>query len=57
MRGSVSNEWNGGGDVSVHSSVVAAGPQGLLPGFSLRAKATATPIKNTIVPKAVMNEP
>ncbi len=36
MRGSVSNEWNGGGEGSVHSSVVAPGPHGLLPAGTLR---------------------
>ena len=29
IRGSVSNWWNGGGEDSVHSSVVAPSPQGL----------------------------
>ena len=31
MRGSVSNWWNGGGEDSVHSSVVAPSPHGLSP--------------------------
>ena len=31
--GSVSNWWYGGGELSVHSSVVAPSPQGLSPAF------------------------
>src|SRR6516225_6826571 len=41
-RGSVSNWWNGGGDDSVHSSVVAPAPHGLLAACSLRMKASIT---------------
>lgn len=33
MLGSVSNVWNGGGEDSVHSSVVAPAPQGLSAAF------------------------
>ena len=36
MRGSVLNWWNGGGEGSVHSSVVAPAPHGLSAAFSLR---------------------
>jgi len=36
IRGRVSNVWNGGGEGSVHSKVVAPGPQGLAAAFSLR---------------------
>src|SRR5579864_4323103 len=39
--GSTLNWWNGGGEDSVHSRVVAPGPQGLFAAFSLRMKATA----------------
>ena len=42
-RGSVSNWWNGGGEDSVHSSVVAPAPQGLLAACCLRTKASITP--------------
>ena len=38
-RGSVSNWWKGGGDGSVHSSVVAPMPQGLAGASLFRAKA------------------
>jgi hypothetical protein len=37
--GNVSNWWKGGGDGSVHSSVVAPMPQGLAGASLLRAKA------------------
>jgi hypothetical protein len=43
MRGSVSNWWNGGGEDSVHSSVVAPSPHGLSPAFGASAKASQTP--------------
>ena len=36
MRGSTSNWWNGGGEDSVHSSVVAPSPHGLSPATRLR---------------------
>ena len=39
-RGSVSKEWKGGGDGTVHSSVVAPAPQGLLPASRFFAKAS-----------------
>ena len=38
IRGNVSKVWNGGGDGTVHSSVVAPAPQGLAAARSLRAK-------------------
>ena len=57
ISGSVSYWWKGGGDGSVHSSVVAPGPQGLAAARSLRRKACATPKKNTSVPKPEMYEP
>src|SRR5712671_5325944 len=41
--GSTSNWWNGGGDGSVHSRVVAPGPHGLLAALSLRMKARTIP--------------
>ena len=43
IRGSSENWWNGGGEESVHSSVVAPSPHGLLAAFSLRMNACATP--------------
>ena len=57
ISGSVSYWWKGGGDGSVHSSVVAPGPQGLAAARSLRRKACATPKKTTSVPKPDMFEP
>src|SRR6185437_4904196 len=42
-RGSTSNWWNGGGEGSVHSSVVAPTPHGLSAAWRLRAKASITP--------------
>ena len=42
-RGSTSNWWNGGGDDSVHSSVVAPAPHGLSAACCLRTKASITP--------------
>lgn len=39
--GSVSNWWKGGGEDSVHSSVVAPSPHGLSPAGRLRQKASA----------------
>src|SRR5215211_2224277 len=39
MRGSTLNWWNGGGDDSVHSSVVAPAPHGLPAACSLRRNA------------------
>ena len=41
--GSLSNWWKGGGEGSVHSSVVAPGPHGLAGAGTLRAKAWNTP--------------
>ena len=55
--GSVSYWWNGGGDGSVHSSVVAPGPHGLAAARSLRTKACTMPKKNTNVPKPEMYAP
>src|SRR5262249_38802247 len=51
IRGSTLNWWNGGGEESVHSRVVAPGPHGLSAAFSLRTKACARPAKNTIKPR------
>ena len=42
-RGSTSNWWNGGGDGSVHSSVVAPAPHGLASATRFFAKASTTP--------------
>src|SRR5438552_2930888 len=42
-RGSTSNWWNGGGDGSVHSSVVAPAPHGLSAACCFLAKASITP--------------
>ena len=41
-----------GGEESVHSSVVAPGPHGLLPAFCLRINARAIPIKKMMTPRA-----
>src|SRR6266702_7279934 len=49
--------WNGGGEGSVHSSVVAPAPHGLSAACCLRMKAWATPKKNTSVPSAEISEP
>src|SRR5208282_6473045 len=54
IRGSVSNWWNGGGEDSVHSSVVAPTPHGLLPAARFLMKASAMPKKNTSTPKPAM---
>ena len=54
MRGSVSNWWNGGGEDSVHSNVVAPTPHGLLPAARFLMKASAMPKKNTSTPKPAM---
>src|SRR5579872_5245298 len=40
MRGSVSKVWNGGGEDTVHSKVVAPTPQGLFPARRFFAKAS-----------------
>src|SRR5215475_965748 len=50
MSGSSLYWWNGGGDGSVHSSVVAPGPHGLSAAFCLRAKAWKTPKKKISAP-------
>ena len=42
-RGSTSNWWNGGGDGSVHSSVVAPAPHGLSAACSFFTNAMITP--------------
>ena len=55
--GSTENWWNGGGEVSVHSSVVAPAPHGLFAAFSLRRKACDTPNRKTNTPKAERYEP
>src|SRR5690606_2354855 len=41
--GRVENWWNGGGEDSVHSSVVAPSPHGLSAACCLRAKASTRP--------------
>src|SRR3979490_2068802 len=56
-RGSTSNWWNGGGDDSVHSSVVAPAPHGLSAACSLRTKASITPQMKISTPKPEMKEP
>src|SRR5215203_7375528 len=53
-NGKVSNWWKGGGDGSVHSSVVAPAPHGLAAARSLRMSACANPTKNTIKPASEM---
>jgi hypothetical protein len=50
IRGSVSNWWNGGGDESVHSSVVAPTPHGLLPATLFLTKASTMPKKKISTP-------
>ena len=40
ILGRVLNWWNGGGDESVHSSVVAPSPHGLSAAFSFLANAS-----------------
>src|SRR5690606_31673757 len=54
IRGSSENWWYGGGEDSVHSSVVAPSPHGLSAAFSFFRKACATPKRNTRTPKAEM---
>src|SRR5262249_40601927 len=54
IRGSTSNWWNGGGDGSVHSSVVAPAPHGLSAARSSRRHACSTPKKKTTRPKPEM---
>jgi hypothetical protein len=44
--------WNGGGEGSVHSSVVAPAPHGLGPASRLRAKARSKLAKNISMPTA-----
>src|SRR5262245_29351679 len=56
-RGSVSNWWKGGGDDSVHSSVVAPAPHGLAPASRFFAKASNTPYRKISTPKPEMYEP
>src|SRR5262245_52716754 len=56
-RGSVSQVWNGGGDGSVHSSVVAPAPHGLAGACCFLAKAEIRQMKNTIRPAKEMNAP
>ena len=43
IRGNSLNWWNGGGDGSVHSSVVAPAPHGLSAAWRFWMKASATP--------------
>ena len=52
--GSTSNWWNGGGDVSVHSSVVAPAPHGLFAAASLRMNEVITLNRKISTPKAEM---
>src|SRR5690606_3198701 len=47
MRGSSSHWWNGGGDDSCHSSVVAPSPHGFAPATRFLAKASNTPYRKT----------
>src|SRR6202035_1776670 len=53
-RGSTSNWWNGGGDGSVHSSVVAPTPHGLSAACSLRTKASISPEVKVSTPQPEM---
>src|SRR5580704_8448490 len=57
ISGRVSNWWKGGGEGSVHSSVVAPAPQGLAPAGTLRAKACAKPNRNISTPMPDTYEP
>src|SRR3954447_5291301 len=50
-RGSTSNWWNGGGDGSVHSSVVAPAPHGLSAACCLRTNASTRPQMKISTPK------
>ena len=54
IRGSTLNWWNGGGEDSVHSSVVAPGPHGLSAARSLRMKARTMPKKKISTPTPEM---
>jgi len=54
IRGSVSKQWNGGGEDSVHSSVVAPSPHGFASACRFFANATAIPAKKTRTPRAEM---
>src|SRR5690606_31011794 len=49
-NGRVLNWCTGGGEVSVHSSVVAPSPHGLAGAGRLRAKASATVTRNSSTP-------
>src|SRR3954466_1158459 len=51
-NGNVSNWWKGGGDGSVHSSVVAPSPHGFGAARSLFRKAVKTPYMKTKMPTA-----
>ena len=57
IRGSSLNWWKGGGDGSVHSSVVAPTPQGLSAALRFFVKASRHMTRNTITPKPAMKAP
>ncbi len=46
--------WNGGGEESVHSSVVAPSPHGFASALRRRTIASSNPTKNTIVAAAAI---
>ena len=52
--GSVSNWWNGGGELSVHSSVVAPSPQGLSGAFLPAASDQIRLMKKMPMPAAII---
>ncbi len=54
IRGSCSHWWNGGGEDSCHSSVLAPSPQGLSPATRFFAKASATQKRKISTPTAAM---
>ncbi|MND02714.1 hypothetical protein D3C83_221960 [compost metagenome] len=51
------NVWNGGGEVRVHSSVVAPTPHGLSPATRLRMKASAMHSRKISTAKPEMKDP
>ena len=54
ITGNVSNWWNGGGLVSVHSSVVAPSPQGLASAFLPAIRDQMMPRKKNTMPAAMV---
>ena len=58
MRGGVSHVWNGAGDGTCHSSVVAPGPHGLAAAIALGLKRLIEEVdENTRVPAPEMKAP